>query len=149
MKLRARPSTLRDAMAILENPSRITAAEIDTAGYTTWSLLKAIRSQMQAGEATTVSQDSGPLFVIGHYPDPLRSRNRIMWFIASEQWFGLGARSVLYGRRFMRDLRKRFPDTSFTCISWSKHPDLVRWFAFQGFLLEERAHQAAVFKSVG
>jgi len=149
MKLRSRSATLKDVMAILESPSRITAAEMDTAGYTTWSLLKAIRAQMQAGETITVSQGGEPLFVLGHYPDPLRTRNRIMWFIASEQWFGLGARSVLYGRRFMGDLRKRFPSTSFTCLSWSKHPDLVRWFAFQGFLLEERANQAAVFKSVG
>lgn len=149
MKLRARPATLKDVMAVLDHPSRITAAEIDTAGYTNWSLLKAVRMQMHIGEATTVSQNGAPLFVVGHYPDPLRSRNRIMWFIATEEWFELGARSVLYGRRFMRDLRQRFPGKNFTCISWSRHPELARWFAFQGFTLEERAGQASVFKSVG
>jgi len=149
MTLRARPASLMHVMAVLDRPSRVTAAEIDAAGYTNWSLLKAIRMQIAEGEATAVSQDGVTLFVVGHYPDPLRSRNRIMWFIAAEQWFDLGARSVLYGRRFMRNLRKAHPGKTFTCISWSKHPELARWFAFQGFALEERAGQASVFKNVG
>ena len=149
MKLRERQATLTDVMAILNDPSPITAAEIDAAGYTTWSLLKTLRSQMKEGKATAVLHHGEPLFVIGHYPDPWRSRNRIMWFIAREQWFALGARSVLYGRRFMRTLREQHPGITFTCISWSRHPDLKRWFAFQGFAIEEVSGQAAVFKSVG
>lgn len=147
MKLRERPATLKDVMAVLQEPSSITAAEAATAGYTPWTLLKSLRVQIGAGEATTVHVDGKPLFVVGHYEDPLRSTNRIMWFIAAEEWFSLGARSVLYGRRFMRDLRARHPGISFTSISWSKHPHLARWFAFQGFALEERAGKASVFKS--
>lgn len=147
MRLTARPARLSDIIAVLERPSHITASEAATAGYTPWTLLKSLRVQLSAGEATTVCGNGVPLFVVGHYPDPMRSTNRIMWFIATEDWFALGARSVLYGRRFMQSLRAQNPKISFTSISWSKHPRLARWFAFQGFELEERVGRAFVFKS--
>lgn len=146
MKLKRTKGGLLDIIRVVENASEVTAAEAETAGFTPWTLTKALWQRLKDGEAITVSDASGPLFVLGHYPDPLRSDNRLLWFIATDGWFELGATSVRFGRRFMRELRAAHPRCSFTSVSWSKHPDLCRWFAFQGFVLEERAGEATVFK---
>lgn len=60
-----RPTTLLDIKAILDAPSAITAQEIERAGFTSWQALKFFRDCLVEGEARTVFDKNGPVFILG------------------------------------------------------------------------------------
>ena len=144
--LRQRKCLLADVIEVIGEASDVTIAEAENAGLTPWTLTKAIWEARKNGDSVTIFDGENPLFCIGHYPDPLRPKTRALWMIAKQEWFARGAPSILYGRRFMKALCARFPGSRFESTSWSRHPDLIRWFQLQGFTHIGYSHGATVFE---
>lgn len=144
--LKRRRCLLADLIEIIGDASDVTIAEAENAGLNPWTLLKSLWQARKGGESWAVFDDDEVLFCIGHYPCPLRPKVRILWMVAKQGWFERGAAGVFYGRRFMKELCARFPGSRFESSSWSRHPDLLRWFALQGFTHTGYGHGSTVFE---
>lgn len=141
----AAPTRLADISAVLDNPSAITAREIERAGFTQWTALKFLRDCLKDGEARTVFFDGEIAFILGIAPHPLMPRHSSLWFIATEAYWRAGAQGVRFGRSFLRSMEQRFPSEHLTARSFSDHPDTERWFALLGFRLATYEGLSRVF----
>jgi hypothetical protein len=122
-----------DLYAILQNPSEITKREMERAEVTSWKLLKSLNELLRISNADTLHLNGEPAIVFGHNPVAASFNRRVTWFVASEQYFALGARGVVFARNYLRRLHAVWPGTSFESYSYSDHPDLKRWFEALGF----------------
>jgi hypothetical protein len=126
---------LLDIKAVLDDPSAITAQETEAAGFTPWTALKFFRDCLQEGEARAVFVDGEIAFVLGIAPHPLLPRRASLWFVSTERYWKTGAAGVRFGRAFLRSLAEKYPGEWLVARSWSRHPDVERWFALLGFKL--------------
>lgn len=141
----ARPTTLADVMAVLAQPSAVTAREMERAKLTSWQALKLFRDNLTEGEARTVSIDGEIGFILGIAPHPMLPRRSSLWFIATERYWKTGAAGVRFGRSFIKSLESRYPGEYLTARSWSDHEDVERWFALLGFEMEAMHGMSRVF----
>lgn len=145
MRLRTRPATIGDAVSVLSRMSDVTKAEMQALGRGAFDTLVAAKTYIRDGDAVC-AHTRQPLFVLGLVPHAMVPNLKLTWFIATQEWFDLGAKGVLLGRKIMRDLAARHPGAIIQSVSLSPHPDAPRWFALHGFEEVDRGGNYAVFE---
>lgn len=137
------PGTLAHAAAILAEPSAVTKAEANIDGGVA-DFLTSIESSLRCGEAETLLVDGDPVVQMGVCP----SGKGVLgtWFVAKEAFMGLGARGILYSRRYMRRLAEKHPGMTFESRSFSPHPDTVAWFKIMGYEMVKEDGKCRIFR---
>jgi hypothetical protein len=133
--IRVRAATLRDVDFILEDPSSITARELEASGVTTWQALQMFHASIQKGFGRTLTRDGVPLFVLALRPS---GEGLQTCFVASEAYWRLGASGVRLGRALVASIAEKFPGRALVARTWSAQPQVARWFALLGF--EKQCH---------
>jgi hypothetical protein len=124
-----RPWVIHDIPYIVANASQVYADELAAMGLTDEAACTLAGYYLGKGPAEIGEIDGRPAAVFGHFPE----RGRwIVWFMATGDFFALGAPGVRYARRYLKALHE-------VGISdlWDRpylgHPDATRWLRVLGF----------------
>lgn len=119
---------LEDLLYVLEHLSAQNASELETLCLSPWEITKRIRGFVKdGGAAFTGVYEGRPVFVFGL----IFENENSSWFLATAEYFGLGAKAIGHARNFLREMKKRYG--SFVSGSCSRHPDVDRWFKVLGY----------------
>lgn len=129
MILRLRTATLVDVYTLAQDLSEISKGELTAMfGSNWWEALKLVKDFLKAGPADVLVADGKPVCALGHMPHSGMENTRITWFLASQAYFDMGARGVVYGRNYMKKLQRDYPGTVFYSYTRSPHSEVGRWF---------------------
>jgi hypothetical protein len=120
--VRVTPATLSDLRHVVDNLSTQNQAEQEILGNTRWMTLKTAYQWLDGAVTAWWHEDPG--FIFGIRP------NHTSWFLATQQYFDGGAKAILAGRHFVRQMRTLHG--GFVTLSRSPHPDADRWFRLIG-----------------
>lgn len=129
--IQVRLSSLTDIADVLANASDITREELHTVGVQPWAVLKLLREQ-GLDNTETAFDEHGPLYIFRHRKMAI-GRERETTFLATQRYFDMGARGVLFARRHLSNIERFWPGTMFVANTYSSHPDVARWFSLLGF----------------
>ena len=129
-KIAVRAARQEDVDYIFTRLSKITEDEIMAVGLGHQGLYDYVLTQMDAFPAAVAVYEGEPCAILGLE----RGQNDDMftWFVASETYFALGLKSAMFGRKFMKSLKKTYPEKRILSASSSPHPDTARWFSLMG-----------------
>jgi len=147
MRLRSRPAQLGDAISVLTRCSDITKAELQQLGHSPFGALVLAKDYLKTGDAICV-HNRQPLFVLGLVPHPMVPRLKLTWFMATQEWFDLGAKGIRLGRRYMRQLADRHPGQIIQSLSLLTDRKTARWFRAHGFDEVDRGGNYVVYEYV-
>lgn len=143
--LKTAPANIGDVRRVLDDLSDISADELGRSALTPWKALKAAKVFFASGPADVILEDDAPIAVFGHCAQ--EPGVRVTWFLAAKRYFELGTRGVLYTRRHLRTVQRRYPaQTQFHTYSGSRHPMAVRWFSLLGYSLDKIDDTYTLFK---
>lgn len=123
-----RPATLGDAMFVMKNLSEQSRSERDAMGVTDWQMLKMINGWMEDQGAAAGVVGSAPVVLFGIIKS---DEVTTTWFLATQEYFDLGAPAVLHARRYLKSKRKEHGPL--VTVSRSNHPAVDRWFELLGY----------------
>lgn len=145
--MKARAATYADVAHVLANLSKITADEMSAISRTHWQSLGVAKACKKGGGLDCLFLDyQNPLAIFGSIPKTDHPAIHRTWFIASQEYFDLGAKAVLGSMRFMNGVARNNPRITFEAVTASGHPHLNRWFAHMGFKLKEQFENISLFE---
>lgn len=135
MNLRRRTTTISHIYAVVNVLSEISRWEIEQFGYTEWTFLKQCHELLDAEgvEIETVFEDDVPIVVAGTSPHVQDPGVRLVFVLAAQRFFDLGAPMVRYARRQVRRVVDQRPGIAFHAYTASPHPQCDRWLNLLGF----------------
>jgi hypothetical protein len=129
-----RPALYADVEHILDNLSDISAREMDVLQLDRWHAMGRARMCKKSGGLDCLLEKRGPpLAVIGTVQQKDRPYIHRTWFLASQEYFDMGARAVFGSMRYITALALSQPNITLEAITLSTHPHVERWFAHMGF----------------
>lgn len=138
-----RPCHPDDIEEVFINGSQVTKEEF---GGMSYSELRDWANEVCDSGAVTVFHKGKPVAVFGHTCHPRGRDTRCTWFLSTEQFMEMGAKSIIYARNYMRRLQKLYPKTMFVSYTTSTHPHKERWFKALGFSFIERSGETSTFQ---
>jgi len=135
MIIRGQPTSISHVYELMRDLSTISRWEIDAFGYTTWSFLKESHELLeQPGvEIETGFENGKPIVVLGTIPHGQLGKVRVVYLVAAERFFALGAPMVRYARKYVCKVADKYPGCRFDAYTASPHPQVDRWLALLGF----------------
>lgn len=131
-KLLLKTATVADVHQVAQSLSEISRAEmVYKFGAEWWHTIRVVKDFLTLGPGVTLLEDDRPVCVFGHFPKP--EGGRVTWFLSTDRYFALGARGVVFTRRYLDGLRRAWPGEAFHSYSSSPHPDVWRWFKLLGY----------------
>ncbi len=146
MNLVLRTATLADIYELGLHLSEISKAELtELFGSNWWEALRNVKEFLAAGPADVLLADGKPICALGHMPHNVYEGARVTWFIASQAYFDMGPRGVVYGRNYMKRLQREYPGTVFYSYTRSPHPEVGRWFRACGMSYSGQMYGARAY----
>jgi hypothetical protein len=133
MKILLRKATISDVHNIMPHLSYVNRAELFVDGSTAWDMIGIARGFLKNGTADAVFLGDELIAIFGHCPNESERGVRTTWFLATERFWELGVRGVVYARKYLSRLRREYPTTPFVSYSDSPHPAVNRWFSLLGY----------------
>jgi hypothetical protein len=128
-----RKANLVDVHDIMPRLSHVNKVELFTDGSTPWQVIAMAREFLSKGTADAVFLGDELIAIFGHTPHQSENGVRVTWFLATERFWELGVRGVVYARKYLSRLRREYPTTPFVSYSDSPHPAVDRWFSLLGY----------------
>jgi hypothetical protein len=116
--------------------SEISRWEIEKFGYTEWSFLKEcheLLDQPGVEMETGFDREDRPIVIFGTVPHAQDPVVRVIYLIAAQRFFDLGAPMVRFARRYVRKVVDQRPGFRFDAYTASPHPQVDRWLHLLGF----------------
>lgn len=128
-----------DINYIVENLSQVTIDELTELNRPDLEMRENILKSMQTFPAQVLVKDGKAIAALGCERDESIPTALFTWFICTEDFWDLGVRGVVFGRKYMKELAKKHPECGIYTLSASPHPDQLRWFELLGgkFLKKE------------
>lgn len=145
--MKARYAKYSDVEHVLDRLSKISTDEMATVGRNRWHAMGNAKACKNGGGLDCLFYDpANPLAIIGSVPMTEKPYIHRTWFIASQEYFDLGAKAVFGSMRYMTALAKSKPRITFEAVTASNHPHLQRWFAHMGFEKQEHYESISLFR---
>jgi hypothetical protein len=135
-----RSARVKHLVEVFEDLSDVTRNELRANNRLPFNLLHEMRHMLfrVGAVAKAVSRGGDTLFILAHEPHPYLVNTRVMTSAYSQAYFDMGPAGVLFGRRYLKTLRRDWPGVTFLSATKSPHPHVARWLTLLGFSVVEK-----------
>lgn len=130
--LRKRSATKADIKHVMKRLSAVSEGELKAANASAETTAKSLAGLLKLHGGTTILDRAEPIAVLILRPskDP---ELMITAFMATEKFFGGAWKPTRFLRRHIDQKMSALPGTSLRSTTFSRHPQLARWFRLMGY----------------
>ena len=139
--MQASAATPQDVNRVFGRLASRISQELSAAGKTEGSAKEHLLMDLREGRAHALREGDETLAVITWHEE---DGNAYTSFAADEAFFT--ARTVRFCKRHIRKIQQLCGNAPIRSVSWSRHPDVERWFAAIGFSAVEEGDGSTTFE---